>query len=380
MSLVFPQFIVLDSATLGKVSKDYWSSDKLRRKKSRIFIERLVDKNIYITLTLTHILEVIRHENESVVRKRLNFLQKLPYLAWLRPYDGTWFPGDITDLLQRELHAAIHDAKRGWRAIIDHVRSNLWETGQGSEMFIENNQMWSFLRKEAQNHQQSERYAASVARTDPCNINGLTVAELKQLAKRPKVEWLPFIKQFAMTMKGQLQQHGDPRLENLDELSKGFANNILMDIDQINTECGDPIQLILELRKVPYDLITDDMTVGDIGHLSVYIKQLEIISKKIRPQTAITVHNVPIDTLPSYVLEHKLSKIQRKATRVSGSDLGDGHIAPLVMYADGVEVDKRTHEYLIQVKRAHPAIGELMGHFFRSQDYADIPDLCDNSA
>lgn len=66
--------------------------------------------------------------------------------------------------------------------------------------------------------------------------------------------------------------------------------------------------------------------------------------------------------------------VQRKAERVSGSDLGDGHIAMLTFYADAVEVDKRTREFLSQVRRADPTLGSLMCTFFSSSDYAEIPN------
>src|SRR5262249_22119804 len=152
------------------------------------------------------------------------------------------------------------------------------------------------------------------------------------------------------------------------------------DITQIEAAGGDLIQRMLEYHGVPEDLVTDDMTVGDIGQLAVYIKQLAHLSKHLQPRTSVTIHDVPPETLPSYVVEHKLARIQRTAARVSGSDLGDCHIAPLAMYADGVEVDKRTREYLTQLQRAWPAIAALMGHCFRTADYAEVPDCCEDAS
>jgi hypothetical protein len=159
-----------------------------------------------------------------------------------------------------------------------------------------------------------------------------------------------------------------------------FTNDRLKDISLFEGAGGDPLRRMLEYYGVPQNVVTDDMTVEDISQLAVYIRQLALLAKDLHPRVVLTVQDVPSDTLPSYVLGHKLAKIQRKAARVSGSDLGDGHIAPLVLYADGVEVDKRTCEYLTQVQRACPAIADLMGHFFRSPDYAEIPDRCIRAA
>ncbi|HLQ45231.1 MAG TPA: hypothetical protein VK137_10915, partial [Planctomycetaceae bacterium] len=66
--------------------------------------------------------------------------------------------------------------------------------------------------------------------------------------------------------------------------------------------------------------------------------------------------------------------------RVSGSDLGDGQLAVLVLYADAVQVDKRTSHYLEQIKRRNPDLGDLMCPFFKESDYSKIPDRFRQSA
>jgi hypothetical protein len=43
------------------------------------------------------------------------------------------------------------------------------------------------------------------------------------------------------------------------------------------------------------------------------------------------------------------------------------------MYADYVEVDKRTFEYLSQLRRRNPRFVGLIHEFFKSSDYAEIP-------
>mgnify|MGYP007059536192 CR=1 FL=1 len=44
MVLVHPRFLALDSATLIKVSRDFWSSDTSLRHKAREFTQQLADK------------------------------------------------------------------------------------------------------------------------------------------------------------------------------------------------------------------------------------------------------------------------------------------------------------------------------------------------
>lgn len=376
MSLVRPLFIALDSSTLGAVSRDFWSAESQLREKARAFVQNLQNRNVFITLTLTHIVELLGSENEYIVKDRIAFLRKLPLIAWLRPYTRIPFPGSIHDLLQHELHSVVHSAKCDWQSIVEDVRTNIWATGVGSEIFVNNDLGWRMLQEHAQNLQRRGQYVASVVRTDPGKVKGLTFADSKKNPKRLEGERSSFMRHFAATMKKQLEQHGDKRLDAPREAAIDFANNMLKDVQKFEAEGGDPIQRMFEFFGIPQNLVTDEMTVEDIGQLAVYIEQLNLIGKNLVPQTTVTVQDAPIDTLPSYVLQQRLAKVQGKAVRVSGSDFGDSYIAPLILYADSVEVDKRTHEYLNQVQRSCPSIGSLMGHFFRSVDYVEILDRC----
>lgn len=372
MSLARPKLIVLDSSTIGTVSSDYWSSKSTQRDKAKAFITRLQNMGVYISLTLTHVIEILRHENDRVVSDRLKFLQRLPLIAWLRPYDRAWFPGSAPDLMRRELHAVVHEAKSEWRDVIDHVRHDIWETGVGTDIFTDNELLWSSVRAESQQHLLSERYVSSVARTDPGNVQEVTIGQARKMAVRPEEERVPFIRGFAARMKKQLEQHGDQRLDNAQGAASAFASERMEDISRFEVGHGDIVDKLLEFHGVPVDLVTDQMTIGEVGQLGVFVKQLALLSEGLRPRVQVTVRDVNQDSLPSYFIQRRLSEVQRKAERVSGSDLGDGHIAPLLLYSDGVEVDKRTHEYLTQVQRAFPRIAELMGKFFRTADYMEI--------
>jgi hypothetical protein len=372
MRLMTPRILVLDSATLGKAARDYWSREASLRAKVRTFITRLTGHGIYIALTFTHVCELLRHNDERIVRDRLSFLRALPLIAWLRPYDRSWFPGGAPDLLRRELHAVVHADKREWRDIVQYVRMDLWETGTGSEMFVDDDDLWFTLREELLRRHPKEFYVASVLRTDPGRIHDLTVGESASLPRRSKEERRAYMPRFAAALKAQLERHGDRRLES-GQAAIAFSNSMIRDVQRFEEQGGDLIVRILEHYDVPRELVTPDMTVLDVGALAAYIAQLKLFCRAMRPPVTVSVRDVPPDALPSYVVEHRLAAIQRQAARVSGSDFGDGHIAPLTLYADGVEVDKRTCEYLTRVQRADGRLKALMHPFFRSADYAEMP-------
>jgi hypothetical protein len=373
MPLVTPKLVVLDSATLGNASRDYWSREQPLRVKARRFLAELTERGVYVAITLTHVSELLRYHDEHVVRDRLQFLRAIPLIASLRPYNRRGFPGGLLDLLLRELHAVVHADKRDWPVIVEHVRADLWKTGSGSDIVVDDDRMWLELRQEFQRQHHDELLIASIRRSDPGQTNNLTVRESERLPRRSKEERTAFMPRFAAAMREQLERHGDRRLES-ERATIAFLKSVMRDMQLFEQMGGDPIQRLLEHHDVPKDLVNLDMTAAEIGDLAVYIKQLKLLSSGLWPPIRVTVRDVPLNSLPSYVLEHKLAAIQRQATRVSGSDVGDGHIAPLTLYADGVEVDKRTCEFLSQVQRANGGLAKLMQPFFRSPDYAEIPD------
>jgi len=367
--------VILDSATLGRVSRDYWDQDVSSKAKARTFITRLQDLGVFITFTLTHVIELHRNKNEQVHRNRLKFLRSIPLIAWLRPYNRNWFPGSIHDLLCRELHVVVHGSARKWRAIVDEVRQDLWETGMGSDMFVENDELWLNIRRESNRLHEKEKYTASMARTDVGQIKDMKVSEALHLPIRPKEERDDYIHWFSQEMQRQLDQHGDKRLDYSNKAAIEFANSTLQDVKIIDDKSGNLTQRLLECVDVPEEFISPKMTLGELAELGVYAKRLKMFSRSLCPSAELTMRDFPQGTLPSYVLERKLVSIQRKADRVSGSDLGDSHIAPLIFYADGIEVDKRTYEFLNQVRRKEPKLASLMGLFFPPSDYSQIPEL-----
>lgn len=378
MKIFLPKLLVLDSSTLGKISRDYWSSDEILRSEARSFLKRLEERGIFIVFSLTHIGELLRHEDDKIVRDRQRFLRSIPLIAWLRPYDRNWFAGSHLDLVLREIDVFLGGSARNWGEIANKVRLDSWETGLGSELFVEDDEFWSAIRRESGRLHQNEKHIASVARTDPTNFMEMKLSDAKQLSIRPKDERFACLRRYAQEMQRQLERHGDPRLEGSHEIARDFSKGILEDVEAIDEMEGDRIQRWLDFFDVPSEFVRQEMTIREIGCLGVYIKQLEIFGANLRPPIDLTIKDIPPGTLPSYVLEQKLRLIQGKADMVSGSDLGDANIAPLTLYADQVEVDKRTNEFLNQLRRNEPELGALMCPYFKISDYRKIPELFDD--
>lgn len=375
MNLVKPKLVSLDSSTIGKVAKDYFSSNAQQRRDARDFVDQFTHLGVYVALSLTQVIEVIRHQNDSVTTSRFRFLADLPLVAWVRPYDNSWFVGSAVSIAARELHSLSHKGASNWSEIVSVTREQLWETGTGRDMFVEENPVWAHLIADARKHQNHERYVSSIAKPDSGGFYNEKLSDLRSLPRRPKEKRHEFFRHFVAAMATKIRDQGDKRVtdEEANGISESFTLDTVEQIETFEARGGDVLENILLSYGIPPSLVHDDMTMGEFGELCVMVRQLKMVANKIKPSIDITLATYGPDALPSMTLERRLSAIQQKEHRVSGSDLGDGHLAVLSMYCDAIEVDKRTYNLLNRIRKDDKSLDTLMGLLIREPDYRLIP-------
>jgi hypothetical protein len=265
-----PRFVAIDSATLSKIAKDFWAVENLRREKARAFIDRLTNAGVYITITATHLWELLSHDDVNVANSRIAWLRTLPMISWIRPYNGHWFLGDWIDLLLYELDAVYYGGRRGWTELIESIRPTLLETGVGEEMFTDD-PGWRQLRTHARRNSRNRRYIASIARLDVGGIQKVKLGEFKPLAELPNrepPEDARHATRFANDLQVMLDVQGDPRLET-QNAARAFTQQVLKIIADVKAIGGDPYKAVTIARGVPPQLVTSDMTVGELGEIAI---------------------------------------------------------------------------------------------------------------
>lgn len=93
---------------------------------------------------------------------------------------------------------------------------------------------------------------------------------------------------------------------------------------------------------------------------------------RLKPPTALTLSDVEISQLPSMKFEHQISEAQRKAERYRGSDFSDSRQAALSLYADAVEVDRRTYNYVQQISRNDTFLSLNASRIIKSTEYSKL--------
>lgn len=374
--IVLPKIIAFDSSTLVNLSRDYWCRSDELRAQSRRLLQFFSDRGILVAFTITHVCELIRHDDYKVVRDRIDFLRRIPLVAWLRPYDKNWFPSGMPDVLRREIDAVRLHNLNSWPDILQFVREELWETGTGAELFRDDDEFWQPLRQTALSHIEYEQRVASFGMTNPGGVADLTLSDADSLPKRSPSSWPAYFHVLTADLKKQLEQFGDHKLSNTATIASEFTADTLEKIKSFCPDGVDAVDRLIDFFGVSRRFVHPKMTVAELGELGVYAAQLRTIGPKLRPPVELKMDMFPPDTLPSFVFERKLRQIQcRAAPRARNSDLNDAQLATLSLYCDGIEVDKRTHEHLTQLKSTTSVFKALMCPYFKSSNYSEIPNL-----
>jgi hypothetical protein len=211
-------------------------------------------------------------------------------------------------------------------------------------------------------------------RPDMGQIRKLTVGELKAFPIRPKEERIEFVKQFASDLNRQLVDHGDLRLANPKAAAREFALNTLERIEEAEKVSDNPTAALLWEHGIDESSLDSSMTMEDLGFLTVFATRLKLLGARLRPPKVLSVRDLGMDDLPSWLIYRELMRLHSREHRIKGSNMGDSEIAGIALYADTCVVDKRTHNHLNQSRKRIPALGKRIDRFKKASNYRHLPD------
>ncbi len=373
--------IAIDSSVLGKILDDCASSDAKRRERSTRFIEAIKTRGLWIGIAWTHVIELVRHGNQQVAAARVRALRSLPRIACLRAYNCSSFVGADMHLVQREMHSWLYLGLRDWEEIVTHTRQDAWTFGDGASMIPPTtDRAWGAFRELAISDIQHEKMVASIARTDPGKIGSRSLFELRSAKPRSLQSRTDFLPSFVQDLAGQLLQHGDRGLAGARRVAKEFAARSFGRVDRVEATGGDPSSICLYHPGVPETMLDRRTTCSEFGELTVVAELLAVVGEGLNPPAKLSLHNVELDAVPTLAMERVIRTIQRKAPIVSGSDVGDRALVMLAIYADFVVVDKRTHEFVRQLRATAPRLGKLLGRVVKCRSYTDLPAVLESAS
>jgi hypothetical protein len=381
MKICTPKFVALDNAILAAIARDSCCNLTTKRTKAKDLVAELLDAGVYITFSTPHLLEFVGHADTPLVLRRAAWLRTLPLVAAPRPYSGGEM-GGLLDIMLHEAHAVVHGGAQTWGQIIDAVRPTIWRTSTGLNAFPDDPDYLMWLQKAAQRHLEQEQYVASAARVDAGDLYHRRLGDLTPKAELPELtpdDQAAYFDRFASDLEGRFGRNGDERISTR-VAAEGLARIAANVTDVARAIGGDPYQAVYKAFGVPSQLLGDQTPMSELCEIAVYVAHLRTLSEYLRPSVELNVLDLPLDTLPSATLNRALLREQHNADRVSGSDLGDGHIAPLAFYLDATFVDKRTDDHLRKIRARNAMVNQHLRHVLRNaSDYSNIPSALANA-
>jgi hypothetical protein len=371
--LLQSKFVALDTNDWAAWMRDGISPDPAARSRALTFREALLQDGYVILLTLHHVQELMAHENDDIVHKRLDFIRRLPFVGYLAAANGGAGVASIHDVIAAEATAAL--SGEGLLAVRDTVKAVLFKVGTGDDVMPDPASVTRAIAEESRLHSDHDSTVAAIAQFAVIDPN----TKVWDLAAQPlgdPAEVEAKLQTIGRSLSAHITERGDKRASSdADTRSAWFVENLNRIREGLP---GSMKELMLESqarRGIDAAEIGPNATLANLDELAVFYNDLQVAAEKTGIPFTTLKQKVTRDQLPLRVVRDALRLHGQKRLEQPGSNLNDGYLAGLSAYCDVVFVDKRTCEDFRQARQKVPALDTLIGRIERSGgDYTTIPE------
>lgn len=253
--LLQPKYIALDSAHLVQWSDARVSTNASHRADAAAF-EQWLEASGYVPLfCLHHIAELVNHEIEAVAARRLRFIARLPFVAWIgaSSNDG---PGTVVTLLAAEVQAACEAPGSSGLEIRDRAKPRLIRIGTGAALLGGAPETWLAIRPAIAAHAEQARKLIAFTRLNTIDVAEKSMAELMNSQLREGAELHHYLKLVFGSLAVDIARRADPRITDPGAMAADFIHDVRR---MIGPPPATAAELVLRI------LATLDVTVEDIG-------------------------------------------------------------------------------------------------------------------
>ena len=373
--LIIPQYLCLDTATIGKLAQAAYSKDRSKASLALEIRDAIQRHGWLVLFTAEHLLEICQHENEGTILERMKYLRGFEWLATIRPFNNDSRPGSFIDVDLHEISAVLNsDGESSFADVVAQVRAEVFDVRKSNDTLggtVEEIRL--FAEKARQLHKKSQ-LTTSVARTDPAGVKQKRLRDFVDTMLEDRSARQSVFEHESTKMTAELESMGDHRLRQHGEISNDFYDGVLQMLDDLETHSpirdgSDLIERLARKFNVPVSMVSPRMTVGEFSALIFFSMNLSIYSRGLGRR--LTLQDITPKQLPSWRLREQLEACQNRADRVEGGNSIDRRLAGLAFYADACEVDKRTLEYLRQIRQRENK-SHVLDNAFRVRGIEDL--------
>lgn len=372
MNILQPTIIAPDSSHWAKWLDGIRSRDPDRRARASDLHARLIERGRIPLLSWHHLEELLGVEDDATAQARIATLERLPLLAWLRlPHEEIGL-GSVVQVFAAEAIAAA-EGHRDLIAIRDRARDLMLQMGEGTEAIGEESWIWDMVRPVLHGR---KGHSDMVAALGPLRSfdESKTIGELSTLRMNSPEEMRV---QFARTHERAYQealQATDGDAAAASSMADDFIERVLAIAPPPGTTVRELLITALVGQGLDEHEIRDECLLADLSRLGSFRSQLRTVASE-TGRSFVELKQVPMDLLPSRVIDEALRTHGQPREKRPGSDVNDAHLAVLAAYCDVLYVDKRTAEDFRRACQKEKRLDGLIGEIAKAADFEALLGL-----
>lgn len=374
-SILLPRLFAIDTSILSKVVDDFFNTSNDKRGKALKFLSTLADRCLIPLFCMHHLQEILQHENDSVVLKRLWFIKKFPQVAWIKPSSPEGLVSSIIDIQGNEILKLMDSPKSSIHQMTSEIKQHLIEYSSGARFVnrIENELL--ALRGLKVFEIQKAKAISSITHVIDQKINNFKLNELHRSKLKSFKKVNESLGQLRFILKEKLLKRGDEKLENHDQLIDKFINEVTNDgVKMYINDSKSLYQNFINSSGLEEHEIDENMSLGDLGYYSVFKNKLKVIARTYNFDMEKAL-KIPQNQIPSWFIWLEIDKKIKEEKRASGSSIIDKYLAALVFYSDILIVDKRLKEYFTQICRKNKPYSFVNKRVISLSNYGDLDEM-----
>jgi hypothetical protein len=370
MGLITAEIVAPDTSHWVQWVDGALSADYARRGPARDFHTRLLEAGKIPLLSFHHIQELLCIDDAARAHARIEFIQSLPMIAWMRFPEEPTGVGAITDVLAAEAVAAGAGCL-SLEGVRDYVRRLLMRTGPAIDALGPENWVWEVARHEMIAGRPLAKTIAALSAFLPFD-DSQTLGQVALQMKRSPEGAMRKIRAMHTEVVDQAVT-ADPKrgLSEAHAMASSFISDVLEMLPTRDLSTRELIVSVYVAQGLDPDEIRDDCRLCDLSELATFRTQLRIVGSKIDMAPA-RVNSIRMEQLPSRTIIRALRKHGQQRAIRPGSNVIDEHLAILAAYADVLFVDKRTHEDFRRALKSEASLAQVIGRIAKAPHYTGL--------
>ena len=296
-----------------------------------------------------HLIEILQHDNQAVREKRLQMLQTLPQIGWIRSTvpDSDQHLGIMADIHYQEACLLLDDRARSFAEIKECLWDDIAVWLSPAQSFSK--EVLDNLRAMAPEHLARSRDAATQVKGLDSLTSSIADSNLDTPFPTSSVE--ECVDAAVLSYQAALVACKDKALHDTAIQEKELAD-LLSGCVRKAREIGSGAtmrQVLCAAFGIPAAWERNCVTIDQLSDTISFQGKLSSIFAHRKAGKKWEASTLQANTIPSYVVVTGLRNAQLSGQqRTSGSDLTDAFSAPLSLYSDILVVDNRTREFFRQ--------------------------------